>query len=88
MTIPIQEVFTFPQKSRTLRVDDGQVDLGVGASFAATLLDDNGIVTVNCGRVRLTDMQYAAWTDDDTEVARMVARNIGLVPIVEVVPDV
>lgn len=80
MNIPIQQVFTFPRKSSTLRVDDGQVELGVGASFGAALLDDNGTVTVSCGRVRLTDAQYASWLSNDEEIARMVAENLGLVP--------
>ena len=85
MTIPIQEVFTYPHKSHTLRVDDGQVVLGDstiigGASFQWALLDDTGTVMAT-GRNALTDEQYAAWGEDDSYVARCVAANVGLVPL-------
>jgi len=83
MTIPIQEVFTYPNKSHTLRVNEGQVELNTGASFAAALLDDSGDVTQKLGRVYLTDEQYADWGIDDSVVAEAVALNLGLVPITQ-----
>jgi len=81
MTIPIQEVFTYPKKSHTLRVDEGQVELNSGASFSAALLNDDGAVTQRLGRVALTDIQYANWGTDDTAVAKAIATNLGLVPL-------
>lgn len=82
MKVPIQEVFTWPKRSRVMRVDEGQVELGVGASFKAVLLDDEDRVTVNCGRVHLTEAQYDSWLQNDEQVGRWVAENLGLVPVV------
>lgn len=82
MKVPIQEVFTWPKRSSILRVDEGQVELGVGASFMANLIDENDRVTVNCGRVRLTQEQYGSWLQNDEQVGRWVAQNLGLVPVV------
>ena len=82
MKVPIQEVFTWPKRSNVLQVDEGQVELGVGASFKASLLDADGRVSVNCGRVRLTDQQYGSWLQNDEQVGRWVAENLGLVPVV------
>lgn len=82
MKVPVQEVFTWPKKSTVLLVNEGQVELGEGASFKATLMDDQDRVTVNCGRVRLTTEQYATWLQNDEQVGRWVAENLGLVPVV------
>lgn len=80
MKVAIREVFTWPKKSSVLRVDEGQAELGVGASFNAALLDIDGKVTVNCGRVHLTQQQYDSWIDDD-DVAAAVATNLGFTVI-------
>jgi hypothetical protein len=81
MDIAIQEVAAFPAAARTLRVDDGRVELGNTANFQWTLLDYYGNVVSGPGRNTLSAEQYEAWGEDDTEVAHAVAANLGLTPL-------
>ena len=83
MIISIVPVPAYPYTAVSLRVDDGQVVLGVGANFQALLFDaDNRPASIPT-RVPLTDEQYADWTGDDIYVAKCVAWNMGLTPIVD-----
>lgn len=81
MVIPITPVRTYPGTAHSLRVSFGQVELGEGASFQWELLDANGAVVAGPDRVALTDEQYNAWGDDDTDVAYAVAANVGVEPV-------
>lgn len=82
MIIPIQPVQAFPASGVALRVDDGRVDLGNGANFEWALLDANNNIVGGPDRNALTEEQYAAWNTDDSDVAKAVATNLGLVPVV------
>ena len=80
MIINIKPVPCFPTTATQLRVDDGQINLGVGANFQWALLDANSNLVAGPGRSPLTDAQYAGWTGDDSYVAGCVATNLGLTP--------
>ena len=80
MTIPIIPVPCFPATATQLRVDDGRVNLGVGANFQWALLDANNALVSGPGRNALSDQQYNSWTGDDLFVAKSVAANLGLTP--------
>ena len=80
MLLSIQPVPAYPNPAVSLRVDDGHVNLGVGADFQWALLDASGALVAGPGRNTLTDAQYNAWTGADSEVLNAVALNLGLTP--------
>ena len=83
MNISIQPVPCYPAPAVSLKVDDGQVNLGVGANFQWALLDANGNIVAGPERMALTDAQYTAWTGDDAYVANCIAANLpgSIVPV-------
>jgi len=79
MTIEIKPVPAYPATATQLRVDDGHVQLGIGANFQWALLDVDGNIVAGPGRNDLTQNQYDTWIDDES-VAEDVAENLGLIP--------
>ena len=80
MNISIKPVPCFPSTATMLVVDDGHVQLGSTANFQWHLLSDDNVVVSGPERCALTQKQYAAWGDDDSDVVRFIAENIGVVP--------
>lgn len=81
MTIPISPVNAFPAVATQLRVSDGRVELGAGASFKYVLLSADGKAVSPEGLNALTQSQYDGWTGSDQYVAECVAANLGLTPL-------
>jgi hypothetical protein len=80
MKTNITPVACFNGPATQLVVDDGHVQLNVGANFQYVLLNASDVVVYGPARSALTPEQYDAWTGDDAHVVASVAANIGVTP--------